>query len=263
LLGSAGTAVAAAAPAVLKTAATTAAVSAVGRKLLPDVAERPFLASQGVEVTPPTGQPPASEGGAVRGDAVTVPAEVSQDIIDPGSTNIINIPYGGEFMAQQPVMQGGAMLGSPMVYSRVADIARQLANRGRGLGGIATGVGLGGLVGGMLGPDGKPLTIPQQVKAVTGMPFTRKTQAAYKNLAELTGLQNAAACLGIPEQLFCQAMIHRFPTRRRGISAAQLRTAKRVNGTIARMHKELSSEFKGATRRAPARRSSSTVIQNS
>jgi len=29
------------------------------------------------------------------------------------------------------------------------------------------------------------------------------------------------------------------------------------------MHKELSAEFKGATRRAPARRSSSTVIQNS
>ena len=78
----------------------------------------------------------------------------------------------------------------------------------------------------------------------------------------MTGLQNAAACLGIPEQLFCQALIHRFPTRRRGISAAQLRTAKRVNGTIARMHKELSAEFKGATRRAPARKTS-TVIQNS
>jgi hypothetical protein len=165
-------------------------------------------------------------------------------------------------MAQQPVMQGGAMLGSPMVYNRVAQVARQLASRG-GIGGVATGVGIGGLASGLFGGDGRPMTVPQQVRAVTGMSFTRKTQTAYKQLAEMTGLQNAAACLGIPEQLFCQALIHRFPTRRRGISAAQLRTAKRVNGTIARMHKELASEFKGTTRRAPARRSSSTVIQNS
>lgn len=163
-------------------------------------------------------------------------------------------------MAQQPVMQGGAMLGSPMVYNRVAQIASQLAARG-GIGRIATGIGVGGLAASLL-PGDRPMTVPQQVRAVTGMSFTRKTQMAYKNLAEMTGLQNAAACLGIPEQLFCQALIHRFPTRRRGISAAQLRTAKRVNGQIARMHKELSSEFKGATRRSPARRTS-TVIQNS
>lgn len=214
----------------------------------------------GRDQTPPSGTTPGSEGGTVKGDVVDIPANVSQDNLAPPTTNVINIPYGGEFMAQQPVMQGGAMLGSPMVYNRVANIARTLAGRG---GAIGTAVGVGGLAAGLFGGDGKPLTIPQQVKAVTGMPFTRKTQAAYKNLAEMTGLQNAAACLGIPEQLFCQALIHRFPTRRRGISAAQLRTAKRVNGTIARMHKELSSEFKGATRRAPARRSSSTVIQNS
>ena len=208
------------------------------------------------------GGPSGTEGGAVQPEVVTVPPNVSSDVLTPPTTNIVNIPYGGEFMAQQPVMQGGAMLGSPMVYNRVAQIARQLAGRG-GIGGVATGVGVGGLLGGLIGDNGKPLTIPQQVKAVTGKAFTRKTQMAYKNLAEMTGLQNAAACLGIPEQLFCQALIHRFPTRRRGISAAQLRTAKRVNGTIARMHKELSSEFKGATRRAPTRRTSSTIVQNS
>lgn len=197
----------------------------------------------------------------MRGDVVTVPPAVSGDNLTPPAQTIIqNIPYGGEFMAQQPVMQGGAMLGSPMVYNRVAQVAQQLAARG-GIGRIATGIGVGGLAASLI-PGDRPMTIPQQVRAVTGMSFTRKTQMAYKNLAEMTGLQNAAACLGIPEQLFCQALIHRFPTRRRGISAAQLRTAKRVNGTIARMHKELSSEFKGATRRAPARRTS-TVIQNS
>ncbi len=214
------------------------------------------------ETTPPRGVPPASEGGAVIGDPVAMPPNVSADTLTTPTTNVINIPYGGEFMAQQPVMQGGAMLGSPMVYNRVAQVAQTLARRG-GIGtAIGTGIGVGGLVTGLLGGDGKVLTVPQQVRAVTGMSFTRKTQMAYKNLAEMTGLQNAAACLGIPEQLFCQALIHRFPTRRRGISAAQLRTAKRVNGTIARMHKELSAEFKGATRRAPARRTS-TVIQNS
>ena len=183
-------------------------------------------------VRPPTvikdtfGTPPGTEGGAVQPEVVTVPPNVSGDVISPPATNIVNIPYGGEFMAQQPVMQGGAMLGSPMVYSRVADIARTLARRG-GIGtAVGTGIGVGGLVGGLIGGDGRPMTVPQQVRAVTGMSFTRKTQMAYKNLAEMTGLQNAAACLGIPEQLFCQALIHRFPTRRRGISAAQLRTAR-------------------------------------
>ena len=207
-------------------------------------------------------QPPASEGGAVRGDVVTTPQGVSGDVLQRDGVVVSHIPYGGEFMAQQPVMQGGAMLGSPMVYNRVAQVARTLAARG-GIGGIATGVGIGGLASAVLDGNGRPLTIPQQVKAVTGQAFTRKTQMAYKNLEEMTGLQNAAACLSIPDQLFCQALIHRFPTRRRGISAAQLRTAKRVNGTIARMHKELSSEFKGATRRAPARRSGNTIVQNS
>ena len=163
---------------------------------------------------------------------------------------------------QLPNQAFAPMMGSPMVYNRVAQVARTLAGRG-GIGGIATGVGVGGLAASLLDGNGKPMTIPQQIKAVTGMAFTRKTQTAYKDLAEMTGLQNAAACLGIPEQLLCKAIIHRFPARRRGISAAQLRTAKRVNGTIARMHKELSSEFKGATRRAPARRSASTIVQNS
>lgn len=215
------------------------------------------MAAQGVEVTSPSGAPPASEGGAVQGDIVTTPPGVSGDVLTPPTTIIQNIPYGGEFMAQQPMM-----MGSPMVYSRVADIARQLAGRG-GIGAVGTGIGLGGLASAVFDGNGKPLTVPQQVRAVTGQSFTRKTQMAYKQLAEMTGLQNAAACLGIPEQLFCQALIHRFPVRRRGISAAQLRTAKRVNSSIAKMHKELSAEFKSATRRAPARRSSSTVIQNS
>ena len=244
-------------------AAAAAEAAGLGGKILPQFVQDAVRPPRPVpESTPLMGRPPASEGGDVVGDAVTMPPNVSADIINPPTTNILNIPYGGEFMAQQPVMQGGAMLGSPMVYNRVAQVAQTLARRG-GIGtAIGTGIGVGGLVGGLLGSGGKPPTIPQQVRAVTGMPFTRKTQMAYKNLAEMTGLQNAAACLGIPEQLFCQALIHRFPARRRGISAAQLRTAKRVNGTIARMHKELSAEFKGATRRAPARKTS-TVIQNS
>lgn len=249
----------------MATAVTGAAKAAeavgLGGKLLPqrlqDAVRAPVSGQDGLPIL----HRPGTEGGAVEPEVLTQPGNVSADVINPPSTQIVNIPYGGEFMAQQPVMQGGAMLGSPMVYNRVAQVARTLAGRG-GIGGLATGVGIGGLAGSLLDSGGRPMTVPQQVRAVTGMSFTRKTQLAYKNLAEMTGLSNAAACLGIPEQLFCQALIHRFPTRRRGISAAQLRTAKRVNGTIARMHKELSAEFKGATRRAPARRTS-TVIQNS
>lgn len=249
-------------------------VRSIAKKVLPDVVETAVLgptpqqAAAGItqlgaitkvatmgpfaENTPFTGLPPAQEGGTIEPQIITEPAGVSADVIQPPAM---------ELGMQQPVQAGVPMLGSPMVYSRVADIARTLAGRG-GIGGVATGVGVGGLAASLFDGNGKPLTVPQQVKAVTGKPFTRKTQMAYKNLAEMTGLQNAAACLGIPEQLFCQAMIHRFPTRRRGISAAQLRTAKRVNGTIARMHKELSAEFKGATRRAPARRSNTIIAQN-
>lgn len=207
----------------------------------------------------PTMSAPASEGGAVQADVVTVPPGGSVDTLQTPSTIIQNIPYGGEFM-QQPVQSGIPMLGSPMVYSRVADIARQLSRRG-GIGGLATGVGIGGLAGALIGQDGKPVTIPQQMRAVTGMPFTRKTQMAYKDLVEMTSLENAAACTGVPVDLLCRALIHRFPVRRRGITAAQLRTAKRVNSTVAKMHKELATEFKTSTRRTAARRS--TIIQNS
>ena len=191
-------------------------------------------------------------------EVITMPQAASGDVLQQ---NPQTIPFGQEFMsmAQQPFLIA-PNLGSRRVFGAVAEQAQRLAGR---LPGVATGIGVGGLAASLFDGNGKPLTVPQQVRAVTGMSFTRKTQLAYKNLAEMTGLQNAAACLGIPEQLFCQALIHRFPTRRRGISAAQLRTAKRVNGTIARMHKELSSEFKGAARRSPARRTSSTVIQNS
>jgi len=241
----------------------------IAKKVLPDVVETAVLGptpaqaaagitQSGALLRVATGGPfvenmpgmPAMEqpGGRV----ITEPANVSVDVLQQ--------PPEGLGM-QQPTQAGVPMLGSPMVYSRVADIARTLAARG-GIGGVATGVGVGGLAASLFDGNGKPMTVPQQVRAVTGQAFTRKTQTAYKQLAEMTGLQNAAACLGIPEQLFCQAMIHRFPVRRRGISAAQLRTAKRVNSNIARMHKELSAEFKGATRRAPARRASTIIAQN-
>lgn len=214
------------------------------------------VARAGMETTP---GPAGDEGGDVSGSVVTQPPGQSGDRLESPTTIINTIPYGGEFM-QLPQQAGVPMLGSPMVYNRVAQVARQLAGRG-GIGGVATGVGVGGLLGGLFDGNGKPLTIPQQVRAVTNMSFTRKTQVAYKNLAEMVGLQQAAACLGIPEQLFCQALIHRFPVRRRGISAAQLRTAKRVNKTVKAMHAELG--LKTTTRRAPTRRSASTVIQNS
>lgn len=241
----------------------------IAKKVLPDVVETAVLgptpaqaqagitqmgaltrvATMGPFAENMPGMPALEERG---GRVITEPAGVSADVISQPAM---------ELGMQQPTQAGVPMLGSPMVYSRVADIARTLAGRG-GIGGVATGVGVGGLAASLFDGNGRPMTVPQQVRAVTGQAFTRKTQAAYKQLAEMTGLQNAAACLGIPEQLFCQAMIHRFPVRRRGISAAQLRTAKRVNSNIAKMHKELSAEFKGATRRAPARRSSTIIAQN-
>ena len=70
-------------------------------------------------------EPPGSEGGSVRGDVVDQPPG-SRDLLEQPTTNVINIPYGGEFMAQQQPMQAGVpMLGSPMVYNRVAQIARR------------------------------------------------------------------------------------------------------------------------------------------
>ena len=92
-------------------------------------------------------KPPGREGGAVEADLVTVPPGQTQDTLQSPTTIINTIPYGGEFM-QQPQQAGVPMLGSPMVYNRVAQVARQLAGRG-GIGGLATGVGVGGLLGGL------------------------------------------------------------------------------------------------------------------
>ena len=130
-----------------KVVATAKSIEAagLGGKLLPQslqdvVRPAPMI---GVE-----NKPPGREGGAVEADLVTVPPGQTQDTLQSPTTIINTIPYGGEFM-QQPQQAGVSMLGSPMVYNRVAQVARQLAGRG-GIGGIATGVGVGGLLGGCL-----------------------------------------------------------------------------------------------------------------
>ena len=248
----------------------------IAKKVLPDVVETAVLgptpaqrqagitqagAQQKIlqggifaENMPVTGAPPATEGGIAQPEQISVPSQVSLDVPKTTTYNI----EGGIQLPQQPVM-----MGSPMVYGRVAQTAAELARRGGlTLPGLAVGTGIGAIADAVFGPDGKALTIPQQMRAATGMAFTRKTQMAYKDLVEMTGLENAAACTGVPVGLLCKALIHKFPVRRRGITAAQLRTAKRVNGTIARMRKELSTEFKTSTRRASTRRSNTIIAQN-
>lgn len=114
--------------------------------------------------------------------------------------------------------------------------------------GLGTGLGLGlDAISGMSGG--------QQIRV------TRKQQSQVKQMVELIGIEQAASILGISVAEVAMIVTKKFRARGQGITAAQLRTATRVNNRIIHMHDKLKSAYGSATRRAPARRASTRVTQ--
>lgn len=73
---------------------------------------------------------------------------------------------------------------------------------------------------------------------------TRKQQHMLTNLVRFIGIEAAAQRVGISVGDLGELLSKKFPPRRKGISAAQLRNAKRVNRQIMGMAKQLQDACK-------------------
>ena len=78
---------------------------------------------------------------------------------------------------------------------------------------------------------------------------TRKQQHQLKQMVMYLGIEGAADVLNLNVRELAMLLVKKFPPRRKGISAAQLRNAKRVNRTIMGMAKQLTDSCKTTTRR--------------
>jgi len=120
-------------------------------------------------------------------------------------------------------------------------------------GSIGLGLGLGGglavdTVTSMLGGDGTQVRV------------TRKQQKMVKDLVMIVGMEQAAVILGLSVGEVALIMTKKFRATGKGITAAQLRTAQRVNNRIIHMHDKLKAAYGSASRRTTARRATSTRV---
>jgi hypothetical protein len=78
---------------------------------------------------------------------------------------------------------------------------------------------------------------------------TRKQQHQLKQMVMYLGINGTAEYVGLSVQELAGLLVKKFPPRRKGISAAQLSNAKRVNRQIMGMAKQLQDACKTTTRR--------------
>lgn len=103
---------------------------------------------------------------------------------------------------------------------------------------------------------------PYSVNPRTGcLSVTRKQQKYLREMLMFRTLDEASASVGLTKDEYTALALKQFPARRRGISAAQLRTAKRVNNQIIRMHDQLATAFKTTTARRSTRSAATRVTQ--
>lgn len=104
--------------------------------------------------------------------------------------------------------------------------------------------------------------MPYSVNQRTGcLSVTRKQQKVLKEMLMYAPMDQVAAFVGLSKDELFALVTKQFPARRRGITAAQLRNAKRVNNQIIRMHDQLASAFKTTTARRNTRSAGTRVTQ--
>lgn len=103
---------------------------------------------------------------------------------------------------------------------------------------------------GVCGTGQKPLvSVRQNRDGSQCLSVTRKQQHQLKQMVMYLGINGTAEYVGLSVQELAGLLVKKFPPRRKGISAAQLRNAKRVNRQIMGMAKQLQDACKTTTRR--------------
>ena len=188
-----------------------------------------------------TGITQAFGGGTQQGQSVAV-SQATQTVPQETQSSSANVgvqPYVGAGVGLAPLVAAGRSLGQGF-----GQLVGRLPS-----GTVPTAIGVaGGAAIGMM--DGAPAQ----------MRFTRKQQAQVKEMVELIGFEAAMSILGVDAATLAFMLTKKFPRRGQGITAAQLRTATRVNNKIIHMHDKLKSAYGASTRRTTARRATSTRI---
>jgi hypothetical protein len=161
--------------------------------------------------------------------------------------------FSGEVSAMSPVQPVQSFTGLlPQIIQRAPQIARGARD-------IAIGVGAGTLLQGDRGGMGIFNVKINDRGTLTGL--SRKEQRQAKQLVELVGFDEAAAMIGVPQQVMAMILLKKFSRGGQGITAAQLRNAQRVNNRIVHMHKTLEQSFKKSTTAARRRTTGTRVTQ--
>lgn len=189
-----------------------------------------------------TGIQQAFGGGTQQGQSVAV-SQATQTVPQETQSSSANVgvqPYLGAGVGAAPLVAAGRAIGQGF-----GQLVGRLPS-----GTVPTAIGVaGGAAIGML--DGGA---PAQVR------FTRKQQQQVKEMVELVGFEAAMSILGVDAATLAFMLTKKFPRRGQGITAAQLRTATRVNNKIIHMHDKLKSAYGSAARRTTTRRAASTRI---
>lgn len=204
---------------------------------------QPYLAAR----TTPTRQTASGREGQIA-TAVPQPGPVEtsySSVYNPSNPFEVNRRRVSTFPAQIGSAVGGALLESAV------DIIPDM-NITKFFGG---GLNICGTRNGM--PK-----MPYSVNQRTGcLSVTRKQQKVLKQMLMYAPMADVAAFVGLSKDELFALVTKQFPTRRRGITAAQLRNAKRVNNQIIRMHDQLASAFKTTTARRSTRAAGTRVTQ--
>lgn len=102
---------------------------------------------------------------------------------------------------------------------------------------------------GVCGTQPKRLFSVRDTRNGQCLSVTRKQQHQLKQMVMYMGIQETAGYVGLSVPELASLLVKKFPPRRKGISGAQLRNAKRVNRTIMGMAKQLQDACKTTTRR--------------
>lgn len=189
------------------------------------------LGQVGAGITQATGGTQQGQSVAVSQATQTVPQETQAS-----STQAGMVPFGGLLGVGQQLGRGFGQL---------------MGKAPPGLVGLGTGVA-GGMavdaVTSMIGGMGGEIRV------------TRKQQKMVKDLVMIVGIEQAAGILGLSVGEVALIMTKKFRATGKGITAAQLRTAQRVNNRIVHMHDKLKAAYGSSTRRTTARRATSTRV---
>ena len=189
-----------------------------------------------------TQQPPLP--GTVLAQATNAPllgSNVGVDVFNPLQTQ--ETKTSGEKVVN--MYENGPMQANVIPFAQQAGraIGRTIFGGGSGgaVGGGIAGFGVGSMFGGGMDASCEPKPFVRLDKCNRPI-ITRAMQAKAKDMVMCLGIEAAAEALGIDTNLLAQIAFKRFKPRAKGISGAQLKTAKRV----ARQMHMAQKQFKAA-----------------